>query len=50
MCEAAGLRKGGLEGLKSLRFWPQIARKFAIRSMTRRWSIFSIWRSTGVLL
>ena len=29
-CEAAGLRKGGLEGLKSLRFWPQIARKFAI--------------------
>ena len=29
-CEAAGLRKGGLEGLKSLRYWPQIARKYAI--------------------
>lgn len=29
-CETAGLRKGGLEGLKSLRYWPQIARKYAI--------------------
>ncbi|BEV36476.1 hypothetical protein [Synechococcus sp. M16CYN] len=29
-CEAAGMRKGGLEGLKSLRYWPQIARKYAI--------------------
>ncbi|QNG26457.1 hypothetical protein [Synechococcus sp. HK01-R] len=29
-CEQAGLRKGGLEGLKALRFWPQIARKYAI--------------------
>lgn len=29
-CEAAGLRKGALEGLKSLRYWPQIARKYAI--------------------
>ena len=29
-CEAAGLRKGGLEGLKSLRYWPQIARRYAI--------------------
>jgi len=29
-CEQAGLRKGGLEGLKALRFWPQIVRKYAI--------------------
>ena len=29
-CESAGLRKGGLEGLKSLRYWPQIARKYSI--------------------
>ena len=29
-CEDAGLRKGGLEGLKALRYWPQIARKYAI--------------------
>ena len=29
-CEAAGLRKGGLEGLKALRYWPQIARKYSI--------------------
>ena len=29
-CEQAGLRKGGLEGLKSLRYWPQIVRKYAI--------------------
>ncbi|CAI8443169.1 MAG: Uncharacterised protein [Cyanobium sp. ARS6] len=29
-CEGAGLRTGGLEGLKSLRYWPQIARKYAI--------------------
>ena len=29
-CEASGLRRGALEGLKSLRFWPQIARRYAI--------------------
>ena len=29
-CEAEGLRKGGLEGLKALRYWPQIVRKYAI--------------------
>ena len=29
-CEEAGLRKGGLEGLKALRYWPQIARKYSI--------------------
>lgn len=29
-CEHAGLRKGGLEGLKALRYWPQIGRKYAI--------------------
>ena len=29
-CEDAGLPKGGLEGLKALRYWPQIARKYAI--------------------
>ena len=29
-CEAAGLRKGALEGLKSLQRWPQIARNYAI--------------------
>ena len=29
-CEAVGLRRGALEGLKSLRYWPQIARKYAI--------------------
>ena len=29
-CEEAGLRRGALEGLKSLRYWPQIARKYAI--------------------
>jgi hypothetical protein len=29
-CEQAGLRKGGLEGLKALRFWPQIVRNYAI--------------------
>ena len=29
-CEDEGLRKGGLEGLKALRYWPQIARKYAI--------------------
>ncbi|MGB1416596.1 MAG: hypothetical protein ACPG6X_03850, partial [Synechococcus sp.] len=29
-CESAGLRKGGLEGLKSLRYWPQIARNYSI--------------------
>ena len=29
-CEEHGLRKGGLEGLKALRYWPQIVRKYAI--------------------
>ncbi|AII45639.1 MAG: hypothetical protein CBE01_000470 [Planctomycetaceae bacterium TMED241] len=29
-CEQAGLRKGALEGLKSLRYWPLIARQYAI--------------------
>ena len=29
-CEAAGLPRGGLEGLKALRYWPQIARQYAI--------------------
>ena len=29
-CEAEGLRKGGLEGLKALRYWPQIVRQYAI--------------------
>ncbi|WP_413440715.1 hypothetical protein [Synechococcus sp. MIT S1220] len=29
-CEDAGLRKGALEGLKALRYWPQIARRYAI--------------------
>jgi hypothetical protein len=30
-CEAAGLRKGGLEGLKALRYWPQIVQKYDIQ-------------------
>ncbi len=30
-CETAGLRKGGLEGLKALRCWPQIVRKYNIQ-------------------
>ena len=29
-CEEEGLSKGGLEGLKALRYWPQIVRKYAI--------------------
>ena len=29
-CEKAGLRRGALEGLKSLRYWPLIARQYAI--------------------
>lgn len=29
-CEAAGLKKGGLEGLKALRYWPQIKQKYNI--------------------
>ena len=29
-CESSGLPRGALEGLKSLRYWPQIARKYAI--------------------
>lgn len=30
-CEKAGLRKGGLEGLKALRYWPQIVQKYKIQ-------------------
>ncbi|MGB0560740.1 MAG: hypothetical protein ACPGVO_02915 [Spirulinaceae cyanobacterium] len=30
-CEQAGLSKGGLEGLKALRYWPQIVRKYGIQ-------------------
>ncbi len=29
-CELDGLRRGGLEGLKSLRYWPQIIKKYSI--------------------
>ena len=29
-CESSGLKRGALEGLKALRFWPQIARRYAI--------------------
>ncbi|MEM1367340.1 MAG: hypothetical protein AAGG02_04835 [Cyanobacteria bacterium P01_H01_bin.15] len=29
-CEQAGLNKGGLEGLKALRYWPQIVQKYNI--------------------
>ena len=29
-CESDGLQKGGLEGLKSLRYWPQIVRNYSI--------------------
>ena len=29
-CEAAGLNKGGLEGLRALRYWPQIKQKYGI--------------------
>ena len=29
-CEEEGLSKGGLEGLKALRYWPQIVRKYSI--------------------
>lgn len=29
-CEASGLSQGGLEGLKALEFWPQIANKYLI--------------------
>jgi hypothetical protein len=29
-CEEAGLAKGGLEGLRSLRYWPQILRQYSI--------------------
>ena len=29
-CEKAGLNKGGLEGLKALRYWPQITQKYEI--------------------
>jgi hypothetical protein len=30
-CERAGLHKGGLEGLKALRYWPQILRNYGIQ-------------------
>ncbi|MEM8673166.1 MAG: hypothetical protein AAGF83_04750 [Cyanobacteria bacterium P01_G01_bin.67] len=30
-CEAAGLNKGSLEGLKALRYWPQIEEKYSIQ-------------------
>lgn len=30
-CERAGLKKGGLEGLKALRFWPQILVNYTIQ-------------------
>ncbi|MEE2696330.1 MAG: hypothetical protein VYB57_04485 [Cyanobacteriota bacterium] len=29
-CEEAGIAKGGLEGLRSLRYWPQIVRQYGI--------------------
>ena len=29
-CDDAGLSKGGLEGLRSLRYWPQIVRQYGI--------------------
>ena len=29
-CEEAGIAKGGLEGLRSLRYWPQIVRQYNI--------------------
>jgi hypothetical protein len=29
-CERSGLRKGALEGLKALRYWPQIVQKYKI--------------------
>ncbi|MGF1591345.1 MAG: hypothetical protein ACFCU7_19290 [Pleurocapsa sp.] len=31
-CECAGLNKGSLEGLKALRYWPQIEEKYSIRN------------------
>lgn len=30
-CEQEGLQKGGLEGLKALRYWPQILRNYSIQ-------------------
>lgn len=30
MCNSSGLRSGGLEGLKSLKYWPQIIRNYRI--------------------
>lgn len=30
-CEVAGLNKGSLEGLKALRYWPQIEEKYSIQ-------------------
>lgn len=31
-CEEAGINKGALEGLKALRYWPQIEEKYSIQS------------------
>lgn len=31
-CENAGMSKGGLEGVKALRYWPQIATKYNIQA------------------
>ncbi|MCM1982011.1 hypothetical protein [Lyngbya confervoides] len=31
-CEEAGLKKGGLEGVKALRYWPQIREQYGIPS------------------
>lgn len=31
-CEDAGMSKGGLEGVKALRYWPQIATKYDIQA------------------
>lgn len=31
-CEDAGMSKGGLEGVKALRYWPQIATKYNIQA------------------
>ena len=29
-CESSGLKKGGLEGIKSLKYWPDIKRRYSI--------------------
>ncbi len=36
-CEQGGLQKGGLEGLKALRYRPQILRNHGFRCTTPRW-------------